>query len=179
MRRAVIRRVRTSYYIGLAAIAALGLKFVGFYQSLAALVKKGLGRLRDWYWQYVQNPNNPVDRAVHRAATATYGAIQRVKRDSMVVGQRILAFILATVSAVGVTLIIGASASKVFPEVGIPVLIVAAAFVLSLGALLGWFASARTIGATTRRFRLVIVTEFLAFGILGVLVAVEYVYSLF
>ena len=110
---------------------------------------------------------------------STYSAIQKVERYSVVAGQRILAFILAAVSAVGVTLIVGTLASWVVEGVWIPRLFVAAAFILSMGALLGWFASARTVGATTRRFRLVVVTEFLAFGVLGVLVAVEYMYSLF
>ena len=58
-------------------------------------------------------------------------------------------------------------------------MLVAGAFVASVVTCLSWFATAPSVGAIVERFRLVIVTVFLALSGLGLFVAASSIYSLF
>ena len=90
-----------------------------------------------------------------------------------------LSVVLSLVVALGLTLIIAAS-NEGFID-GTWGRRLAALAVLLAGEILlfTWFARAPTVGALIRRFRLCVVTEFLVFGVLGVLMAADSLYRLF
>lgn len=177
--RPTVQGVRGAYSLVQANLKLLCQKLVSFSQSMSRRVQSVVSRLRQWYLLYVRSPNNPVDRAAQRVAQKTYATIHRIGRGSVVAGQRILAFVLSVVAALALTLLIGTLAAWFIEGLWASRLLVAVTFVVSMAALLGWFASASNVATTIRRFRYAIVTEFLAFGVLGVLVAAEHIYSLF
>ena len=177
--RPTMQRVRGAYSLVLAKLRLLCQKLVSFAQGLSRRVQSVPSTLRQWYLDYVHSPNNPVDQAAQRLAHKTYTGIQRIGRGSVLAGHRTLAFVLSVVAALGLMLLIGTLAAWFIEGTWTSRLLVVAVFVVSTTALLGWFASASTVGVTIRRFRYAIVTEFLAFGVLGVLVAAQHIYSLF
>ena len=160
-------------------MAMLGLWIVSFFQRFAQLCLKGAGRLSRWYLYYVHSPNNPVDRAAQRVAQRLQVGMQKIGRGSIVAMRRLLLAMLAPIAALGPTLVAGYFV-EMFVEGPWPGrVLVVGAFVASVVTFLSWFATAPSVGALVERFRLVIVTVFLALSGLGLFVAASSIYSLF
>ena len=98
--------------------------------------------IRDWYREYVQSPNNPVDRAARWSAERIHAAVQKLVRGSVVLVRTVLALTLATVAAVGATLLAGVLGRVLIDEDLGRLLVILIAAVISEVALVGWFKAA-------------------------------------
>ena len=97
----------------------------------------------------------------------------------MVTAKIMLAFIFSIVTALGITLIIGAIAAWLVESLWFSRLLVPATFGVAAVGMLWWLLRASSVGGTITRFRYVAISECLAFGVLGMLMAAAEVYSLF
>ena len=97
----------------------------------------------------------------------------------MVAAKITSAFVFSIVAALGITLIVGTIAVSLVDNQWFNRLLVPATFVVAEVGMLGWLARASSVGDTVTRFRYVAISECLAFGVLGMLMAAAQVYSLF
>ena len=97
----------------------------------------------------------------------------------MVAGKITLAFVFSIVAALGITLIVGMIAISLVNSLWFNRLLVLATFVVAEVGMLGWLGRASSIGDTITIIRYVVISECLAFGVLGILIAAADVYSIF
>ena len=89
------------------------------------------------------------------------------------------AFVFSIVAAFGIMLIIGAIAVWLVGSLWFSGLLVPTTFGVAAVGMLWWLLKASSVWDTITRFRYVAISECLAFGVLGMLMAAAEVYSLF